>query len=135
MDQRVAQDRRAIKVGALRPAVVLYDESHPQGEDIGDIIDRDKKNHPDLLLIMGTSLQVYGCKKMVKDFAKAVHRDTDLPSAISGTPSARIVIFVNKTAPAKEWDGIIDYHVQSETDSWVKSVVECWQVERPRDWR
>lgn len=44
------------------------------------------------------------------------------------------VIFVNKTPPSSEWDGIIDYHVDGETDAWVNRVVEDWKRLRPADW-
>ena len=70
---RVARSARALKVGTLRPAIVLYDEPHPLGDDIGTIQTADVARKPDMLIIMGTSLKVHGFKKLVRDFAKAVH--------------------------------------------------------------
>ena len=96
----------------MRPAIVLYDEPHPLGDDIGDIHTADLCKRPDMLIIMGTSLKVHGLKKLVKDFARVVHS----PSGASSPKKPFRVLFVNKTAPAAEWSDIIDYHISGETD-------------------
>ena len=75
-----------------------------------------------MLLIMGTSLKVHGLKKIVKNFARAVHARKGL------------VVFVNATPPSKEWEGVIDVHVHGETDKWVERVEEEWRRFRPQDW-
>ncbi|ORX36628.1 DHS-like NAD/FAD-binding domain-containing protein [Kockovaella imperatae] len=120
---RLSRSARALPVGTLRPSIVLYDEPHPLGEDIGNLQAYDLSRSPDLLLIMGTSLKVHGLKKVVKAFAKAVHARNGM------------VIFVNATPPSKEWEGVIDYHVQGETDVWVDRVEEEWKKLRPQDWQ
>ena len=137
----MARSARALKVGTLRPAIVLYDEPHPLGDDIGTIQTADIARKPDMLIIMGTSLKVHGFKKLVKDFARTVHESAPPPFASSGSPLkkhaksfAGKVIFVNKTAPGSEWDGIIDYHVAGETDRWCEKVIEDWKKARPSDW-
>ncbi|KAG8761549.1 hypothetical protein FRC14_002736 [Serendipita sp. 396] len=127
-DERVARSARALRVGSLRPAIVLYDEAHPLGDDIAAIQTTDLGKRPDLLIIMGTSLKVHGCKKLVKDFAKAIRQNS--PSSSTASPK---VIFVNKTAPAAEWSTIIDVHVQGTTDAWVEKVLHDWKHSRPAD--
>ena len=119
---RVSRKARALPVGTLRPSIVLYDEPHPLGEEIGNLQAYDLGRSPDILLVMGTSLKVHGLKKVVKAFAKAVH-------ARDGK-----VIFVNATPPSKQWEGVIDIHVQGETDKWVQRVEEEWRHMRPQDW-
>lgn len=109
-------------MGTLRPSIVLYDEAHPLGDQIGELQAHDMRRRPDVLLIMGTSLKVHGLKHLIKDFAKVVHERKG------------IVVFVNATAPNKEWDGVIDYHVQGQTDHWVERVEEDWKKARPQDW-
>lgn len=131
-DARVAHNKRAIKVGTLRPAIVLYDEPHPLGDDIGAIQVADIAKKPDLLLILGTSLKVHGFKKLVKAFAEAVHGGVGRPSVRASV--AHKVIYVNQTAPTSEWNDIIDYHVQCATDAWVEGVVEQWKLEDPAIW-
>lgn len=135
-EARLARSARPLKVGTLRPAIVLYDEVHPLGDDIGFIQTQDIVRKPDMLIVMGTSLKVHGLKKLVKDFAKAVHTSK---TPTTGTPrSAKNwqgkVVFVNKTPPGNEWEGVIDYHVSGETDRWVEKVVEDWKKMRPSDW-
>ncbi|KAN0100282.1 DHS-like NAD/FAD-binding domain containing protein [Tylopilus felleus] len=135
-EARLARSARPLKVGNLRPGIVLYDEVHPLGEDIGLIQTQDIARKPDMLIIMGTSLKVHGLKKLVKDFAKAIHASK---TSVTGTSrSAKNwqgkVIFVNKTPPGSEWEDVIDYHVSGETDSWVQNVLEDWKKMRPSDW-
>ncbi|KZT74990.1 DHS-like NAD/FAD-binding domain-containing protein [Daedalea quercina L-15889] len=137
---RVARSARPLKIGTLRPAIVLYDEAHPLGDDIGTMQTADMARKPDMLIIMGTSLKVHGFKKLVKEFAKVVHESA--PSLTAASTSSQTsakalagkVIFVNKTAPSSEWDGIIDYHVVGETDKWAEMVVDEWKKRRPSDW-
>ncbi|KAG8905694.1 hypothetical protein FRB99_008408 [Tulasnella sp. 403] len=142
-EQRVARSARPLAVGTLRPAIVLYDEPHPLGDEIGAIETRDLGRKPDLLIIMGTSLKVHGLKKLVKEFASAVHQPSTSSNSSSSSASLRApsnkgllnkVIFVNKTPPGSEWNGVIDYHVEGLTDDWVEKVLEDWKKMRPADW-
>ena len=126
-EARIARSARAIRVGSLRPAIVLYDETHPLGDDIGCIHSADLARKPDLLIIMGTSLKVHGLRKLVKDFAKTVHS-----SSSSRKPCN--VIFINKTPPSSEWSDIIDYHICGETDVWTTKVINDWKKMKPADW-
>jgi NAD+-dependent protein deacetylase SIR2 len=127
---RIASARRPLKVGTLRPAIVLYDEIHPEGEFIGSIQSADLAKRPDLLIVMGTSLKVFGLKKLVKEFAKVVHA-TPAKNGLGGGK----VIFVNLTKPSgTEWDTVIDYFVEGTTDAWVSKVEQDWRKMRPSDW-
>ncbi len=129
-EARVASSKRALKIGKLRPAIVLYDEPHPNGDLIGNLQASDMAKRPDLLIIMGTSLKVYGLKRLVKDFAQIVHSSTNK----NGLGGGR-VIYVNLTEPSgSEWDDIIDYHIQGSTDVWVCHVENHWRKTRPTDW-
>lgn len=123
-ESRINRSARATSVGTLRPSIVLYDEPHPLGDDIGQLTAYDVSRRPDMLLIMGTSLKVHGLKRLVKDFAKAVH----------GGKKRGLVVFVNATPPSKEWEGIIDVHIEGETDKWVEKVEEEWKRVKPGDW-
>jgi NAD-dependent histone deacetylase SIR2 len=127
----VARSARAIRVGSLRPGIVLYDETHPLGDDIGSIHTADLVRKPDMLIIMGTSLKVHGLKKLVKDFARTIHSPS---SGASGSKKPCKVIFVNKTPPGSEWSDFIDCHISGETDPWSTRVIEDWKKMRPADW-
>ncbi|KAI6120576.1 DHS-like NAD/FAD-binding domain-containing protein [Pisolithus croceorrhizus] len=135
-EARIARSARPLKIGSLRPAIVLYDEAHPMGDDIGKIQSQDMARKPDMLIVMGTSLKVHGLKKLVKEFAKAVHTSA---SSTTGSPR-RVrkwqgkVVFVNKTPPGTEWSEVIDYHIMGDVDKWVEKVTEDWRRIRPSDW-
>ena len=119
-DTRQNSGKRATNVGTLRPNVVLYGEEHPRAELVGSLSEADIRAAPDMMIILGTSLRVHGLKRIVKEFAKAVH-------AKGGS-----VIFVNNTAPTPEsiWGDVIDYHVAMDCDAWVADV----KVRRANIW-
>ena len=159
-DARLARNARPLTVGTLRPNIVLYDEAHPLGDEIGDITTRDMARKPDMLIIMGTSLKVHGIKKLVKNFANAVHAtavsaptpddaQSTLPSP-SPSPSKKptksnptlwtvknpkLVVFVNRTPPPADLASMIDVWVEGETDAWVTKCEADWRHARPQDWQ
>ncbi|ORX83159.1 DHS-like NAD/FAD-binding domain-containing protein [Anaeromyces robustus] len=93
--------KRAISVGSLRPNIVLYNEHHINGDLINDFANYDVSKKPDLLIVIGTSLKVYGIKNLVKRLANVVHaRKTGK------------VIFINKTELcSKTWGDVFDYEM------------------------
>lgn len=123
----LAQDRRdrgkrGTAVGFLRPNIVLYGEEHPSADSIGKLSVHDLSLAPDLLLILGTSLQVHGLKLLVKEFAKSVH---------ARNRGKGKVIFVNLSKPSESvWKNVIDYWVSMDCDEWVDSM----RVHRPDLW-
>ncbi|KAI0635732.1 DHS-like NAD/FAD-binding domain-containing protein [Trametes polyzona] len=72
--------KRSRGVGRLRPSVVLYNEDHKDGEEVGNVVRKDLigsskgkgRAGADLLLVVGTSLRVPGTKRIVREFSKAV---------------------------------------------------------------
>lgn len=134
---RAARSARPLKVGSLRPAIVLYGEPHPLGDEIGNMQTFDLARKPDMLIIMGTSLKVHGLKKLIKDFARTVHDSVSSNGTANSSRGRRWagkVIFVNKTPPPSEWSNIIDYHIAGETDEWSAKVISDWKKLRPADW-
>ncbi|KAI5779259.1 hst3 protein [Geopyxis carbonaria] len=110
-ETRLASGKRATKVGNLRPNIVLYGEEHPEAEIVGKLSEADLRAAPDMMIILGTSLKVHGLKRIVKEFAKAVHA------------KGGIVVFVNKTPPTEsQWGDVIDYYVDMDCDKWVADV-------------
>ncbi|CAL1716876.1 unnamed protein product [Somion occarium] len=86
--------KRSRGVGKLRPSVVLYNEIHKDGEEVGEVVRRDLVGNSkgkgragaDLLLVVGTSLRVPGTKRIVREFSKAV-RSRSAPSSTASTSS------------------------------------------------
>jgi NAD-dependent histone deacetylase SIR2 len=111
---REAAGLRRRSIGILRPDVVLYNELHPQGDWIASIFKTDLKRKPDLLLVIGTSLQIPGCKQLVKKVAKLVQMQKGK------------VIFINNAPPTspKEWFDIFDAHFMGDCDQIVGKLME-----------
>nr|VWO96827.1 NAD-dependent histone deacetylase SIR2 [Ganoderma boninense] len=84
--------KRSHKVGKLRPSIVLYNEDHKDGEEVGNIVRKDlmecsksRRAGPDLLLVVGTSLRVPGAKRIVRAFSKAVRSpETTMNAPLKG---------------------------------------------------
>ncbi|KIV80259.1 hypothetical protein PV11_07771 [Exophiala sideris] len=113
-EERQASGKRGLAVGSLRPNIVLYGEDHPSNTLLTPLIPFDAICQPEVLVIMGTSLKVFGLQKIVREFAKAVHSQKNGKGR---------VIFVNRTRPAETtWDGVIDDFVAMDCDEWVEDV-------------
>lgn len=112
-EKRQSTGKRGLSVGLMRPNIVLYGESNPADHLLGPLVPFDIASGPEVLLIMGTSLKVHGLKKVIRDFAKAVHSRKDKGR----------VIFVNRESPAESiWDGIIDDYISMDCDDWVQDL-------------
>jgi len=139
--QLVGKRRRGI--GKLRPNVVLYNEAHKDGEGVGEVVQKDLigsskgkgRGGADLLLVVGTSLRVPGTKRMVREFAKAVHaRGPPSPSTrddssglTTPAPSPRrsptadeeptpkaVYLNLDFPVPTREWEGVFDAWIQGD---------------------
>ncbi|KAJ1505043.1 hypothetical protein HMI55_001765 [Coelomomyces lativittatus] len=107
---RQLKKQRLRPLGVLKPAVILYNETHPQGDWIAECLEKDLRKKPDVLVVMGTSLKVHGVKKMVRALAHAVHQRKN-----------GLVILVNRTPlPKKEWENVFDMVFTEDVDSMVK---------------
>jgi NAD-dependent SIR2 family protein deacetylase len=112
--EREAKGKRGMSVGLLRPNIVLYGEEHPSNHLLAPFVPFDLNSNPEVLIIMGTSLKVFGLQKIVKDFAKQVHSRKDGKGK---------VIFVNRTKPAESvWEDVIDQYVAMDCDDWVRDL-------------
>ncbi|KNE71104.1 hypothetical protein AMAG_15777 [Allomyces macrogynus ATCC 38327] len=140
--ERETAGKRVRGTGALRPNVVLYNETHPAGDEIADAVSHDLRKRPDVLVVMGTSLKVHGIKRLVRDFAAVIHddgsEDLDVERLSLGpAPPARqtrknkkhgLVILVNRTPlPAKEWGDVFDVVLTGDADDVVHQWVLEWQ--------
>ncbi|WVF72667.1 hypothetical protein IAT40_007485 [Kwoniella sp. CBS 6097] len=122
---RSALSERPRKSGHLRPSVVLYGEEHPQGELIGQIVERDLKR-VDALLVVGTSLSVPGVKRIVKEMSKVIHSKSTKKTTKGTAGGRRGVVYVNAEPPAKpaEWKNTFDYFVQGDIQDFIVEHLE-----------
>ncbi|KAJ1967010.1 NAD-dependent deacetylase hst3 [Dispira parvispora] len=110
---RALAGRRAISVGRLRPNIVLYNEPHPSGDLIAKVMNNDVRHRPDLLLILGTRLNVYGCKALVKSLAKTVHQHK----------KGQVIMVNLEPMQTKEWDSFIDVQVLAPADDLIRDII------------
>ncbi|KAJ1891631.1 NAD-dependent deacetylase hst3, partial [Coemansia sp. IMI 209127] len=108
--------KRSVASGVLRPDIVLYNETHPQGELIGELSEYDLKRRPDLLIVIGTSLKIPGIKRMIREMSRCVHSC----SARAKRAGAGKAIFINKDEPPKGWDDVFDYYLAGDADDAVR---------------
>lgn len=131
---RAARSARGIKIGGLRPALVLYDEPHPDAEKIGNIqvkdVDPAKGREPEMVIVMGTSLKVHGVKNFLRSLIKTI-RATH--ASETGHATHRIA-FINKTAPPAEFKDAFDVWIQGDCDHWASLTEAEWRRQRPWEW-
>ncbi|KAL4062223.1 DHS-like NAD/FAD-binding domain-containing protein [Scleroderma citrinum] len=145
--------KRARGVGKLRPSVVLYNEMHKDGEDVGEVVRRDLvggskgkgRSGADILLVVGTSLRVPGTKRIVREFSKAVRSrttggtstsmDADTPAPIpsprwpprskeGSQPMRSIYLNLDFPVPTREWEGVFDAWVQGDAQSFAQMLMD-----------
>ena len=105
----LARPQRRSTEGVLRPDIILLNETHPHGDEIGLIMAADEKKWLDLVLVIGTELTVPGVGKSVRAFA---YRD-DAPEGTNDKNNLGVgplVVFVNRTPlPASTYKGVADF--------------------------
>ena len=113
---RVALAERPRRTGFLRPSVVLYGEEHPEGERIGQVVERDLKGtgsrenregRVDFLLVCGTSLSIPGVKRIVKEMAKSLH-------ARPGEDIRTVLVNDEPPKPSAEWEEVFDVFLKGD---------------------
>ena len=66
IEERRSKGKRSLgQGGLLRPAIILYGESHPKGEDIAKLQAVDGRK-ADNILVVGTSLKTFGSVALIK---------------------------------------------------------------------
>ena len=155
-ETRQAIGKRSRGVGKLRPSVVLYNELHKDGEQVGEVAQRDLlgtskgkgRMGADLLLVVGTSLRVPGTKRMVREFSKAIHSRTAASSASQNespsssqaplsqrsasedddAPIKTIYLNLDFPVPTREWEGVFDVWIRGDAQEFAQLVQE--EIER-----
>ncbi|KAI0739751.1 DHS-like NAD/FAD-binding domain-containing protein, partial [Daedaleopsis nitida] len=125
---RRSNQQRPRAIGLLQPAIVLYDETHQEGDVIAEIVaqdlplgvssDLERCSGADLLLVVGTSLQVPGTKRLVRQFSKALRsRSTDsdgMSQPCESPPLHSIFLNLGFPTPPSEWKGVFDIWIQGD---------------------
>ena len=123
---RTALSERQRSLGALRASVVLYGEEHPQGERIGEAVERDLKGarmrgghegKVDFLLVGGTSLSIPGVKRIVKEMAKTL-------KGRKGDEVRTVLVNDEAPRPSAEWESVFDVWIKGDVQTFVTDYLD-----------
>lgn len=117
-EMRKADGRRiGSKGGLLRPAIILYGESHPKSEDIESmqILDRSKADN---LLVVGTSLKTHGSVSLIKDMSKFIKKR-----------SGRVYYLDLASPPAKDVK-VFDHVLQVDCQDFAKLALDHLEMSK-----
>lgn len=64
--------KRSHGIGKLRPRMVLYNEHNPDAEAIGSIVTSDLRARPDAIIVAGTTMEIPGVQRMVKEMCGVI---------------------------------------------------------------
>lgn len=70
------QGKRSLKIGRLRPNVLIYGEPHPDDKEILETAKHDLRICPEVVLIVGTKLAIPGARSIAADFCHAARRSS-----------------------------------------------------------
>ena len=117
--------KRSHGIGKLRPRMVLYNEHNPDEDAIGRVMSSDLRARPDAIIVVGTSMEIPGVKRIVKELCGVVRDRRD-----------GVAIWINRGPPpiAKEFENCWDLVVAGDCDSVAKQAgMRRWNEEAPRD--
>ena len=99
--------KRSHGIGRLRPRMVLYNESNPDDEAIGAVVKADLLKRPDAVIVVGTSMEIPGVKRMVREMCGIVRDRRD-----------GVAIWINRGPPpiGKEFEDCWDLVVAGDCD-------------------
>lgn len=104
--------KRSHGIGRLRPRMVLYNESNPDDEAIGAVVKADLLKRPDAVIVVGTSMEIPGVKRMVREMCGIVRDRRD-----------GVAIWINRGPPpiGKEFEDCWDLVVAGDCDKVAQS--------------
>lgn len=114
---RQAQQKRALPVGFLRPDIVLYEEHHPHGDQIAQLIEG-VLGRCDFVLVMGTSLKIPGVQAMVKRVSRLLKERNQLRK--KEQPIQLVLVNQTDLTVSKEWAKVEIDHGERDY-SWIHS--------------
>ncbi|CAE6533102.1 unnamed protein product [Rhizoctonia solani] len=144
--------KRTRGVARLRPGVVLYNEPHREGEAerVGECVRRDliglgsgqlsrtnsgrkRRGGDDLLIVAGTSLRIPGAKRIVREFAKALHPapcvNSDNDTQTDQPAVKTVYLNLEFPVPTREWDGVFDVWVQGDVQTFARGFEKYREAE------
>jgi len=99
--------KRSHGIGKLRPRMVLYNEHNPDEEAIGTVVTADLRSRPDAVIVVGTSMEIPGVKRIVREMCGVVRGRRD-----------GLAVWINRGPPpiGKEFEDCWDLVVKGDCD-------------------
>ncbi|KAL9104110.1 MAG: hypothetical protein Q9163_000912 [Psora crenata] len=116
--------KRSHGIGKLRPRLVLYNEQNPDDEAIGTVVAADLRARPDAIIVVGTSMEIPGVKRIVREMCGVIRTRKD------GT-----CVWINRGPPpiAKEFEHCWDLVVAGDCDQVAELADMRKWYEEPRE--
>jgi NAD-dependent SIR2 family protein deacetylase len=98
------QGKRSLKIGRLRPNVLLYGEPYLDDKEILETAKHDLRICPELVLIVGTKLGIPGARSIAANFCHAAR-------SVGGTS-----FWISKEEPVSSVKALCDYVLIRDCD-------------------
>ena len=116
--------KRSHGIGKLRPRMVLYNEQNPDDEAIGTVVAADLRARPDAIIVVGTSMEIPGVKRIVREMCGVIRARKDGKC-----------VWINRGPPpiAKEFEDCWDLVVAGDCDQVAELADMRKWYEEPRE--
>ena len=101
---RILKGKRSLKIGRLRPNVLLYGKPHPGDNKILEASKYDLGISPELVLIVSTKLAIPGARSIAANFCHAAQ-------SVGGAS-----FWISKEEPASSMKALCDYVLIGDCD-------------------
>ncbi|EPR80105.1 SIR2-like protein [Spraguea lophii 42_110] len=108
--KRKEENKRSRPQGIMHPNIVHYNQPHPDGKHISKLNTLDSRC--DLVLVIGTSLKIFGLKAMTKYFLNRCKEN--------GGKS----IYIDLVEPNKEFKNLFDYMYKGPCDEFFRKIAD-----------
>jgi NAD-dependent SIR2 family protein deacetylase len=140
-ERRKHEGKRWRTPSRLRPDVLLYEEDHPDQDllqklvysDVQAMSRKDTKGQPNILLVVGTSLQVPGAQVLVQEFQGVLARS---PTAKGSTllesnkmPIRTICVDLHLPKPHRKWAPIFDVWACGDVQTFARDISARFEAE------
>ncbi|KAH9386061.1 NAD+-dependent protein deacetylase SIR2 [Nematocida major] len=110
--EREQQKKRMLPQGTMMPDIVLYGGPHDTTETARSVA---KEKDTALLIVMGTSLRVFGVKNLLKTISKTVKNNEG------------VRVYVGIEPPPKPMQVYFDYWIEGKCDDFSKTLMDTIQ--------
>jgi NAD-dependent SIR2 family protein deacetylase len=97
--------------GLLRPAIILYGESHPKSDDIESMQNLDRLK-ADNILVVGTSLKTHGSLSLIKEMSRFIRK------------KGGGVYYLDLASPPAKDNKIFDHVLQADCQEFAKHALD-----------